>query len=200
MSTDTTSSKLVTFDSNVIFVAKAVSRLLNVPTKQWCYKTNYCITDLSNQNIKFYYNTPISMTDDNLEDNLDLINLANSSIFINFIYIDEEQKNDTYYRIKDNFKKLLNPVVIITRNSNMNYGYYNIKNSLNYPDKLIHSFISKIIQHFIDSDGELLDPNDLKQTNRIIENNKFIEYNFHDSINQYIDSIKSRDDCYVCQL
>lgn len=198
----------VTFDSNVDYIPKLLSKLIDSPTKQWCYKLNRCITDLQNKNIKFYYNTPISMTDDTFDENSELINMANDKKFTNFIYLDESLKNDTYRRIKHNFQKLQNPVITVTRNSITNYGYYNITNSLNYPNKLINLFLAKIINYHIDSGGYLLDPNSwLNDDNYNDDNveknkakNRFIQYNLNDSMERYIGSVKMTDDCHVCSI
>lgn len=195
---------IVTFDSNVEYLPKATSRKIHVPTKNWCFRVNDCTTDLRNKQIKFYYNTPISMTDDKFEDNTDLVRQANSSIFTNFVYIDEAINNQAAARIKNNFTKLNNRVIQITRNSPVDYGHYNIKNSKNYPDHLIVSFIAKIINFYIESGGKLLDPNTWLSTNDNSQlhatNDRFITYNLNSSMDRYIGATKIKNDCVVCKL
>lgn len=192
---------IVTFDSNVEYLPRTLSRKIHEPTKNWCYRVNECVTDLQNKQIKFYYNTPISMTDDKFGDNGDLVRKANSSIFTNFIYIDESKNNEAKARIKANFSKLDNRVIQITRNSPVDYGYYNIKNSMNYPDHLIVSLLAKIINYYISSGGKLLDPNTwLTDHEQRPTNDRFIAYNLNDSIENYIGTAKIKQDCHVCKL
>lgn len=192
---------VVTFDSNVEYMPKAISRKIHSPTKGWCYNVNDCATSLDNKEIKFYYNTPISMTDDKFGDNSDLVRRANAPIFTNFIYIDESKVNEATARIKANFSKLDNRVIQITRNSSVDYGYYNIKNSTNYPDQLIVSLIAKIINYYISSGGELLDPNTwLMDSQQRSTNDRFIAYNLNDSMENYIGMTKVKQDCRVCKL
>lgn len=192
---------IVTFDSNVEYIPKAISRKIQTPTKNWCYQLNECVTDLQNKQIKFYYNTPIAMTDDKFGDNGDLVRQANSSIFTNFIYIDESKNNEAKARIKANFPKLDNRVIQITRNSDVDYGYYNIKNSMNYPDQLIVSLIAKIINYYISSGGKLLDPNTwLTDNQQRATNARFITYNLNDSMENYIGTTRMKRDCHVCKL
>ena len=193
---------IVTLDSNVDYIPKAVSRKIYSPTKNWCYRVNECVTDLQNKEIKFYYNTPISMTDDKYGDNSNLVKTANASIFTNFIYIDEAKNNEAKNRIKSNFSKLDNRVIQIIRNSPIDYGFYNIKNSMNYPDHLIVSLIAKIINYYISSGGQLLDPSTwlLTTNDQRPTDDRFIAYNLNDSMERYIGTAKTTRDCHVCEL
>lgn len=190
---------MVTFDSNIEYIPKAVSRKVYSPTKSWCYRVNECTTDLQNKQIKFYYNTPISMSDDKYGDNSDLIRTANAAIFTNFVYIDESKNNEAKARIKSNFSKFTNRVIQITRNATVDYGYYNIKNSMNYPDQLIVSLIANIINYYMSSGGKLLDPHTWLTEQRAT-NDRFIAYNLNDSMEKYIGATKIKEDCRVCKL
>lgn len=101
---------LITIDSNLSNIIRKCVRLnrKRFAAKPWCSSTNFCA--LKNPQQKFYYDTPIAMSD---ETDMMPVYFPENKKIISFVYLDVYERNESYERIMENLKHLNHRIVLI---------------------------------------------------------------------------------------
>lgn len=167
--------------------------------KRWCINSEECTRLCNKKTNTVYYNTPLVYyynTDD-------LPDLSTTQILL---YIDEHNKNNKYFQLIENMRKLnLNYVyyVLNEKNDEFKKNIVYLCNTHACDDRLISKFMLLVLGS-LEKYGKYLHPSDLMKykNKQEIENFKPLlslshEYNVLEYCNQ--DSVIDKD-CYVCPI
>lgn len=146
---------VITVDSNVATIPRAVARLLVEPTAEWCSAENRCSRPSSDSR-RAFYDTPISMCS-----SLEACGGTNvPETYLNFVYLDYRARNASFKRILRNIEGRRNVVRILAdEGADDAHGTYRLKTS-RCTTRGIAEALATIINAFR-STGRLLHPDDI---------------------------------------